>query len=91
VDRLGELVQEAATGARVVISKGGDAVAVLVSPADFASLEAAEQERSDLFRALDASWDAFKDLDPSEVERSIDETVAEIRSKLSQRKSPSSS
>jgi prevent-host-death family protein len=64
---------------RVVVEKSGIPVAAVISVRDLARLKQLEAERAERFAALDASWDAFKDVPVDEVEEEVTAAVSLTR------------
>lgn len=71
---------------RVVVEKSGVPVAAIISIEDLQRLKQSEARRAEHFKALDESWsamsEAFKDVDPEEIEREVAKAVAEARRQL---------
>lgn len=67
---------------RVVVERGGIPVAALVSVEDLKRLQWLDRERGEHFKALEVSWEAFKDVPDDEVEREVAKAVAEARAEL---------
>lgn len=66
-------------GHRVIIEKNGVAVAALVPAHDLVMLRNADSTRAEAFEAMMRISEAFKDADPSDVEREAARAVSEIR------------
>lgn len=64
---------------RVLVRKGGIPVVAIIAADDLKRLERLEQERAERFKALDASWAAFKDTDLGDVDAEVARAVAEAR------------
>jgi prevent-host-death family protein len=69
---------------RVIVEKSGIPVAAIISAQDLERLSQMEDRRRERFKALGASWDAFKDEDPTKVEQEVAQAVAEARRKIRQ-------
>jgi prevent-host-death family protein len=67
---------------RILVEKAGIPVAGLVSPADLERLTQLDKNRDELFTLIDRMREAFKDVDPEEIEREADRAVAELRGKV---------
>jgi hypothetical protein len=67
---------------RVLVRKGGIPVAAIIAADDLKRFLRSEQERAERFKALDASWAAFKDVDLSDVDAEVAKAVAEARADL---------
>ncbi len=82
-NRLSSLVNEVYRNeTRVLVEKSGIPVAAIVSAGDLRRLSQLEQDREELFTAIDRMREAFKDVPPEEIEREADRAVAELRGKL---------
>lgn len=76
----GELVDRVShSRERVIVEKGGVAVAAIISVSDLERLDRLEQERAHDFAVLDEIGEAFKDESPDEGERLARQAVAEAR------------
>ncbi len=64
---------------RVIVEKSGIPVAAIVSAADFERLNRLEAERRERFKALEDTWEAFKDVPPDELEREVTRALEEVR------------
>ena len=64
---------------RVVVEKSGIPVAAIVSVDDLERLKALEAERSNDFAAIRRVGEAFKDVEPAELERAVAEALAAVR------------
>jgi prevent-host-death family protein len=69
-------------GTRVVVEKSGIPVAALVSLRDLAYLERLDGNRAERQAILDAMREPFKDVPPDELQREIDEALAEVREEV---------
>jgi len=67
---------------RVLVQKGGIPVAAIIAADDLKRFLLSEQERAERFKALDASWEAFKDVDPGGVDAEVAKAVAEARADI---------
>lgn len=68
-------------GVRVVVERGGKAVAAMVSPQDLARLQAWDRERADDRRILDEIGAKFADVPPEEIEREAVQAVQAVRAR----------
>lgn len=66
---------------RVIVEKSGIPVAAIISAQDLERLAQLEWERAERFKALEESWQAFKDVKPEEVEQEVAKAVAAGRKK----------
>jgi prevent-host-death family protein len=64
---------------RVLVQRGGIAVAAIVSADDLARLQRFEAERKRDFSVLYEIGDKFKNVPPQELEREVTKAVAEVR------------
>ena len=77
---LSSLMDEvAARQTRVLIEKEGKPVAAIISARDLRRFSNLEQERAERFKIIDELRDAFKDVDPEEIERETDRIIAQNR------------
>jgi prevent-host-death family protein len=67
---------------RVLIEKSGVPVAALVSADDLKRLTALEERRREQFAAIGRISDAFADVPIDELERQVEQAVAEARAEL---------
>ena len=67
---------------RVLVRKGGIPVAALIAPDDLKRFQRMEQERAERFKALEASWAAFKDVELGDVDAEVTRAVAEARADI---------
>lgn len=67
---------------RPLVQRSGIPVAAIVSARDLQRLQAFEAQRERDFQALEASWEAFKDVDPSTIEQEVAAAVAAARAEL---------
>ena len=67
---------------RVIVEKSGIPVAAVISTGDFDRLVQHEARRAEQFKALEASWRAFEDVNPEDIEREAARAVASARKKL---------
>lgn len=65
--------------ARAIIEEGGIPLAAIVSTQDLERLNRYDQERAERFAVVDRMREAFKDVDPSEIEREVEAALAEVR------------
>jgi prevent-host-death family protein len=78
------LLDEVRSGdVRVVVERSGIAVAGIVSAADLERLTQLEQQRAERFKALEDSWEAFKDVPVEEIESEVAKAVAAARQRVS--------
>ena len=75
---------------QVIVEKSGIPVAAIISADDLARLNRYDAERRERFKALEASWDAFKDVPPDEIEREVTKALQMVRaeSRKSEKQSP---
>ncbi|HYN89313.1 MAG TPA: type II toxin-antitoxin system prevent-host-death family antitoxin [Ardenticatenaceae bacterium] len=74
------LVNEVFRGeTRVVVEKSGIPVAAIISADDLARFQHLEEQRQRDFQALEASWEAFDDVPPEELEREVARAIAAVR------------
>ena len=74
---------------RVLVEKSGIPVAAIISAEDlkrFTSIEALRRER---FKALEDTWEAFKDVPPEEAEQEVTRALAQVREQKRRKKQPS--
>jgi len=64
------------------VEKSGIPVAAIISNEDLQRLIQVEVQRAEDFKALEESWNAFKDVDPEEIEREVAKAVLEARRQL---------
>lgn len=69
---------------RVLVEECGSPLAAIVSAADLRRLEQMDRARQRAFEALEATGAAFKDVHEEELEREIDQAVAEVRAERRQ-------
>jgi len=67
---------------RVIVEKSGIPVAAIISNEDLQRLIQVEVQRAEDFKVLEESWNAFKDVDPEEIEREVAKAVLEARRQL---------
>ena len=79
--RLGELLEGVYyRGDEVVIERAGKPMGVVISPQRYADIERRRAEARERFwQAIDEIREQNKDVDPDEVQRVVDETIAEVR------------
>lgn len=70
---------------RVLVEKSGIPVAGLVSAADLERLNQLDRERAERYNVIDELREAFKDVDPEEIERETDRIIARIRAERRER------
>ena len=64
---------------RILVEKAGIPVAGLISAADLERLSQLEKERDGFSAAIESAREAFKDVDPEEIERETDRIIARTR------------
>jgi prevent-host-death family protein len=64
---------------RVVLEDEGKPVAAIISADDLERLTEFEVLRAERFRALGASWEAFKDVDPECIDTEVSKAVGDAR------------
>jgi prevent-host-death family protein len=64
---------------RILVEKAGIPVAAIISARDLRRFSNLEQERAERFKIIDELREAFKDVDPEEIERETDRIIAQIR------------
>jgi prevent-host-death family protein len=64
---------------RIIVEKSGIPVAAIISARDLKRFSNLEEERAERFKIIDEIREAFKDVDPEEIERETDRIIAEIR------------
>jgi prevent-host-death family protein len=80
---LDSLVERVSLGwTRVLVEKDGAAVAVIISPDDFARLERTERAREQGFEAMQEISRAFADVPAEELEERLAEALLEARAEL---------
>jgi prevent-host-death family protein len=65
--------------ARVIVEKGGEPVAAIVSMEDWRKLARLEAEREERFAVLERARAAFADVPDEEIEAEFDRALAETR------------
>lgn len=81
-DELDRLASEVASrSARVLIDRGGEPVAALVSPDDLSRVEFLDRQLHRAATAMDAFSEALADVPVDELDAKIDEIVAEGRAR----------
>ncbi len=65
--------------ARVIVEKSGIPVAAIISAVDLERLNRLEAERRERFKALEDTWEAFKDVPPEELEREVTRALDQVR------------
>jgi hypothetical protein len=74
------LVEAVSRGeARLLVETNGQPLVGIISAADLRRFLDFEAERRERFRALEASWAAFDDVPPEEVEREVAKALGEVR------------
>jgi regulator of sirC expression with transglutaminase-like and TPR domain len=73
---------KAYTFVQLLIEKSGIPVAAIISARDLEWIEHFEAKRAERFKALDASWEAFRNAPPEEIEKEVAKAVAEARQEL---------
>ena len=73
---------------RVIVEKSGIPVAAIVSAEDLERLTHLEEQRKAEFKALEATWDAFKDIPDEELEHEITRAISEVRQAKRKREEP---
>ena len=68
----------------MLIERSGIPVAAIVSASDLARLERMDKQREADFAVLDEIREAFKDVPSVEIEREIDQALAEVRAKYNE-------
>lgn len=66
---------------RVIVEKSGIPVAALISAEDLTILTSLEAERRQRFKALEETWETFKDVPPEDVEQEVAKALAQVRKK----------
>ncbi len=74
--------------ARVIVEKGGIPVAAIISAEDLERFTKLEQERAERFKALEETWEAFKDVSPEDVEEEVARAVSKVREEKRQKNQP---
>jgi hypothetical protein len=69
---------------RVRIEQSDSRVAALVSAEDLERLLQVDRQREERFKALDRSWEAFKDVPDDVLEAEVVKAVAEAREEIRQ-------
>jgi prevent-host-death family protein len=78
-----ELINSVFRGeSRVIVEKSGIPVAAIVSAEDLERLARLDSERARRFQALEASWRAFEDVNPDEVEAEVEKAVEAARQEI---------
>jgi prevent-host-death family protein len=67
---------------RIRLYKGSTPVAAIVSIKDLEELERYEQRREQAFKNMERIGEAFRDVDPEELEMRINEAVAQVRAEM---------
>lgn len=67
---------------RIVVEKSGIPVAVLVPTEDLERLNRFDRERAERFALLDEMREPFRDVPPEEIEREVDQALAEVRAEM---------
>ena len=89
---LPELVQKISRReTRVLLEEKGKPVAAIISAEDLEHLTEFEVQRTERFRAIAASWEAFKDVNPKGVEAEVSKAVANARRTLRRERRASTS
>jgi prevent-host-death family protein len=73
------------TRTRVIVEKSGVPVAAIISTQDLQRLAQLEKIRTQHFKALEDSWQAFEDVAPEEIEAEVASAVAAARKKQAAR------
>lgn len=85
-DWLPALARVASGEVRLLIERDGTPLAALISADDFKLFLRDDRKRREQLSALYASWEAFKDVPPEEIEREIEKATAEVRAERRARK-----
>ena len=64
---------------RVIVEKSGIPVAAIVSAEDLERLNRYDQERRERFKALEETWEAFKDVPAEEIEAEVAQALEQVR------------
>jgi prevent-host-death family protein len=64
---------------RVIVEKSGIPVAAIISAEDLARFVQLEAERRERFKALEETWEAFKDVPADEVEEQVARAIEQVR------------
>lgn len=67
---------------RIRLYKGNTPVAAIISAKDLDRLEAYELRRAQAFERMERISEAFRDVDPEELQMRIDEAVAQVRAEM---------
>ncbi len=73
---------------RVIVEKSGIPVAAIISAEDLQRFTQLEAERTERFKALEQTWEAFKDVPSEEVEEAVTSAIDEVRGEKRQRNKP---
>lgn len=73
------LSQVSRNAARIIVEESGIPLAAIVSPEDLERLNRYDQEQTERFAVVDRMREAFKDVDPSEIEREVEEAIRGVR------------
>ena len=71
--------------ARILVEKSGIPVAAIISADDFRRFKSLEEIRGEKFKALEESWEAFKDVPSEEIEREVARAIEEVRAESRRR------
>src|SRR5918997_1647891 len=74
--------------ARVIVEKSGIPVAAIISAEDLERLTRLEAERRERFKALEATWEAFNDVPPEELEQEVARALDLVRGERRQHEQP---
>lgn len=66
----------------VVVEKSGIPVAAIIAADELERLRQIDQERRERFKALDASWEAFRHVDVGDIETEVAKAVTEARADI---------
>ncbi len=64
---------------QVIVEKSGIPVAAIISTDDLERLTRYDKERRERFKALEETWDAFKDVPPEEIEAEVAKALEQVR------------
>lgn len=67
---------------RIRIYKGNTPLAAIISIKDLERLERYEQRREQAFKNMERVSEAFRDVDPDELQMRIDEAITQVRAEM---------
>ncbi len=73
---------------RVIVEKSGIPVAAIVSADDLERLNRYDQEWKERFKALEETWEAFKDVPAEEIEREVTKALDAVRQENRKKSQP---